>query len=616
MPRPVPSARPLHCLRLALVTGLCLGPILACSTGGGDPVLAPARSLSIPEVQGAGHRSPYEGQRVDVRGVIIAVDRQSESFWMQDPRGDGDDATSDAIYVVGNVPEIVTTSITVRVTGEVQEVSRRPGHLTVTQIQADASEIVSRKGLMAQPVVIGRDGRRPPTEVVDDDGLERFDERHDGIDFYESLEHMRVEVREARVVGPTSQYDTFVVVPDRGQGATGLTRNGNLMLRPGDPNPEALMVSSRLATNTPLVDVGDLFGDPIRGILSYDRGAFRLLAYGRMPAHQSSRRQIEVTDLRSGPDAVTIATWNVLNLAVTDDDAKFQRIARGIVGALRSPDIVALQEIQDDSGPNDDGTVSAGRTLEKLIRAIGSAGGPRYDYRQLDPQDRRDGGRPGGNIRNVILFQPQRVEALDADGPSDRINLLSQRSGAQIQPSPARLHAPSFDADDALDWGGTRKPLVAQFQFGDQRLLLINLHLSSKGGDDPIMGARQPPVRPSEGQRIPQARAVRGLVERLLEIDPGAGIVVLGDLNEFPYRTPIAILEGAGLTNMIDSVGYRDRYTFNYRGNSQILDHILISRSLLNRAQPEVDIVHNSVDFSAQRSASDHDPVVLRLTFE
>ena len=53
---------------------------------------------------------------------------------------------------------------------------------------------------------------------------------------------------------------------------------------------------------------------------------------------------------------------------------------------------------------------------EQLIDAISKAGGPRYEWRGIDPEDKADGGQPGGNIRNVFLFNPDRVEANDRPG--------------------------------------------------------------------------------------------------------------------------------------------------------------------------------------------------------
>ena len=80
------------------------------------------------------------------------------------------------------------------------------------------------------------------------------------------------------------------------------------------------------------------------------------------------------------------------------------RIAAHIVEHLRTPDIVFVQEIQDDSGPRDNGVVSANKTLTALVDAIKKAsGGVVYHFVNIDPEDNKDGGAPGGNIRVAYL---------------------------------------------------------------------------------------------------------------------------------------------------------------------------------------------------------------------
>ncbi|MGL4603075.1 MAG: hypothetical protein ACRCU9_02925, partial [Iodobacter sp.] len=51
-------------------------------------------------------------------------------------------------------------------------------------------------------------------------------------------------------------------------------------------------------------------------------------------------------------------------------------------------------------------------------------------------------------------------------------------------------------------------------------------------------------------------------------------------------------------------------YTYVFEGNSQVLDHILVSPVLAGRA--EYDVVHVNSEFADQ--ASDHEPEVVRLT--
>ena len=84
--------------------------------------------------------------------------------------------------------------------------------------------------------------------------------------------------------------------------------------------------------------------------------------------------------------------------------AHLPTIAQHIVDILRTPDIVFLQEIQDDSGSTSDGTVSANVTLQTLVDAIKTASnGVTYSFININPVNNQDGGQPGGNIRQAYL---------------------------------------------------------------------------------------------------------------------------------------------------------------------------------------------------------------------
>ena len=66
--------------------------------------------------------------------------------------------------------------------------------------------------------------RAPPHTVIDDDAtgnVERsgsFDADEDGIDYWESLEGMLLQIDDAVVVGPTNQYGETWVIGDGGAG--------------------------------------------------------------------------------------------------------------------------------------------------------------------------------------------------------------------------------------------------------------------------------------------------------------------------------------------------------------------------------------------------------------
>src|SRR6185436_18670790 len=106
---------------------------------------------------------------------------------------------------------------------------------------------------------------------------------------------------------------------------------------------------------------------------------------------------------------------------------------------------------------------------------------------------------------------------------------------------------------------------------------------------------------------------VNGFVKSILSLDANASVAVLGDLNDFEFSDTVTILKsGNALVDLADSLPANERYGYVFDGNSQTLDHILVSPALANFANPELDIVHANAEFSPQ--TSDHDPDVARLT--
>jgi len=176
-------------------------------------------------------------------------------------------------------------------------------------------------------------------------------------------------------------------------------------------------------------------------------------------------------------------------------------------------------------------------------------------------------------------------------------------NGPQLSFSPGRI-----DPANAA-FTTSRKPLAGEFTFNGHRLFLIANHFNSKGGDQPIFGRFQPPALVSEAQRVLQAQVVAGFVQSILALDPNAKIVVLGDLNDFEFSAPVGTLKGAGLNDLVETLAPEERYTYVFEGNSQVLDHILVSNGL--KAGVEYDVVHVNSEFFVQ--ASDHEPEVARL---
>jgi len=285
-----------------------------------------------------------------------------------------------------------------------------------------------------------------------------------------------------------------------------------------------------------------------------------------------------------------------------------------VVTNLASPDIIAVEEVQDNTGATDDGTVAADQTLTRLTAAISAAGGPFYQWREIDPVNDKDGGQPGGNIRVVFLFNPARVTFDDRGSASaDRSTTATAVAKVHGQPdltlSPGRID-PTSDA-----WASSRKPLVGEFTFRGQNVFVIGNHFDSKLGDQSQDGRFQYPAQSSAVQRQQQAAEVNGFVTSLLKVDKKAKVVVAGDLNDYQFSPALATLTGAAtgkriLTDLITTLPADEQYTYDYQGVSEVLDHILVTSGA---GSPEYQVVHVNSEYANQ--VSDHDPQVVRLPF-
>ncbi|MFJ7906751.1 lamin tail domain-containing protein [Kitasatospora sp. NPDC096204] len=574
--------------------------------GGGTP-----SGTRIHDIQGAARVSPLAGGAVSaVPGVVTAVG--PNGFWYQDPQPDNDPATSEGIYVytAGAPSAAVGDSVTVSAT-----VSQyRPGgtggtnNLSITELTAPSVSVVAHNAPLPAATLVGQGGRIPPSSVIssvtsgDVETAGNFQPATDGLDFWESLEGMRVEIDNAAVVGPTNSYGEVPVVP---QGSGTRTNRGGILLQANDGNPERVVLGKALAP-TPIANVGDTLSGATVGVLDYAFGNFTLQVTAT-PAVTPGNTAPETT---AAPTAgqLAVATFNVENLAPSDPQSKFDGLAAGIVTNLRSPDLVALEEIQDNSGATSDGTVSATQTLAKLTAAISAAGGPSYSYREIDPVDGQDGGQPGGNIRQVFLFRTDRgLSFTDRPGAGSTTadSVVNAGGTPQLAYSPGRI-----DPTDAA-FNSSRKPLAGEFRWNGKPVFVIANHFNSKGGDQPLFGRYQQPAHPSESQRHDQATLVKNFTDQILAVDPKASVVVLGDLNDFEFSQTADILTAGGsLTDLPRTLPLPERYTYVYEGNSQVLDHILISGALAATSY-SYDIVHINSEFSTQ--LSDHDPQVVRI---
>ncbi|MEL5957014.1 endonuclease/exonuclease/phosphatase family protein [Streptomyces sp. CLV115] len=599
----------------ALAAGLLTGAATT-SASASTTALSVDGQVRIHDIQGSTRISPLVGKQVgDVAGIVTGVRTYgSKGFWFQDPNPDADPATSEGIFVYTGSAPTVAVGDAVTVSGTVTEYvpgGLDSGNQSLTQISKPTVTVVSSGNALPAPVRVSE--RSVPSRYTPEgdpaaggsiNALPLAPSRY-ALDYYESIEGMNISVGTSRVVGATDAHaELWVTVKPREHDAR---RGGTVYGSYSSQNTGRLQIQSLVPLAQqpfPKADVGDVLSGTTEGPLDFNQyGGYTLTARTMGTVTDKGLRRETTRKQRGGELAV--ATYNVENLDPSDPQEKFDALAAAVVDNLASPDIVALEEIQDNNGAKSDGTVAADVTVKKFTDAIVAAGGPAYDWRSIDPEDKKDGGEPGGNIRQVFLFNPERVSFTDRAGgdATTATDVARVRGRAALTLSPGRID-PANPA-----WENSRKPLAGEFSFRGRTVFVVANHFASKGGDESIFSEHQPPSRSSEVQRHAQGQAVNTFVKKLLSVQKNADVLVVGDINDFEFSgTAEALTAGRALYPAIKSLPRSERYSYVYQGNSQVLDQILTSPSIDDF---HYDSVHINAEFADQNS--DHDPQVIRF---
>ncbi|MEU4499085.1 endonuclease/exonuclease/phosphatase family protein [Streptomyces sp. NPDC023998] len=606
------SVVPRTAVAAVVAAALAAGLLAGSSAASADS----AAEVRIHDIQGTTRISPLAGQQVTgIPGIVTGVRTYgSKGFWFQDPQADADPATSEGIFVYTGSNPTVAVGDSVLVSGTVGEYipgGTSSGNQSLTQIAKPAVTVVSSQNPLPAPVTITArsvpSAYAPSGDAAAGNSINALPLQPGtyALDYYESLEGTNVRIGTSRVVGATDPYaELWVTVkpyenPNRHGGAVygsyTAQNTGRLQIQSLTPLAQQPF---------PKANVGDVLAGTTEGPLDFNQfGGYTITA--RTLGTVTDRGLQPEATCKQGRGELAVATYNVENLDPTDPQEKFDALAKAVVNNLASPDIVALEEIQDNNGAKNDGTVAADETVKKFTAAIAAAGGPAYDWRSINPENNKDGGEPGGNIRQVFLFNPQRVSFTDRAGGDAKTatGVVADKGRAALTLSPGRID-PANSA-----WESSRKPLAGEFTFRGRTVFVIANHFGSKGGDEGLTSHHQPPNRSSEAKRLLQAQAVNAFVKDVLKTDRRADVLVLGDINDFEFSaTTKALTDGGALYPAVKSLPRSERYSYVYQGNSQVLDQILISPSIGDFAY---DSVHINAEFADQNS--DHDPQVLRF---
>jgi predicted extracellular nuclease len=565
---------------------------------------------TISQLQGSGRTSPFANTVQTTTGVVTK--KFSNGFYIQDPDGDGDPTTSDAIYVFGaatgaNVGDLV------RVTGTVTEYTPTGAPRSYTEFKdtTAVTRLGAGKAVGVTNIQLGAED------------LSRY-------------EGMLVRFSGALTVNGNAYLG------DRGELVLG---NGRLetptnRYRPGTPEAVALAASNErnmvvLDDNlfvTPehipylgqdgTVRAGDTVNDLV-GVLDFGAigggGGWYKLQPTEAPSFSRTNPREAAPSIAAGN--VRVASANVLNFFTTftnggnvsgatgqgctvggttrasncrgaDNMAEFIRQRDKIVNELKAmdADAVGLMEIEN----NGDTTVSY--LVNALNQAIGSTV---YAYVPKPPATGTDA------IRVAMIYKPGK---------------LSLVGGA-------------LSDNDAIN---NRPPMAQTFKVnanGAKFSLIVN-HLKSKGS----CGGGSGNTDSGDGQgcwnatRVQQTQRLNDyFIPAVVAASGDPDVLAVGDFNSYGHEDPIAYLTGKGMVNELERFvrASGTPYSYVFSGNSGYLDHALASSALdpqvtgvtewhNNADEPEAidyNIGDTADDPYADNAfrASDHDPVVVSL---
>lgn len=592
-----------------------------------------AQAQSIHAINGKQFLSPYNGTVVtNVTGIVTA--KASSGLYLRSPKPACDVRIGNGLLVYDSAlgkNQSIAVGDTLVLSGKVTEYRSTATYLYSTELESPVVQDWIKGETAPKPRIIGIDTLNPPTEQYSglDDGdifglpngassvstvnPELQPDKY-GLDFWKSLNGELVTMAYPVGVSKTTTYgETWMV---GSWPTTGQNERGGLTLSDKDANPEAIIVGAPLdGSKAGSYRIGDTFQN-ITGVIHYQYGFYYLLPLAA-PVRISSPVPAlppPTTLISTGEcSGLTVGDYNIENFAPSDT-AHANDVAAHIVDYLKSPDVLFIQEIQDNNGATNNGVVDSSVTLSVLASAIANAGGRKYSYTWIDPVNNADGGQPGGNIRVAYLYDPTvvRLRKASPGGSRDANVVLEDENGR-----PTLKYNPGLIDPANAAWAATRKPLVAEWQtvVDNHVFFTVNVHWSSKGGSSSLMGDLRPPINSPIEKRIDQANVTASFIAQILKSDADARVIMAGDLNEYSVVQPFKTF--TSVSGMVDldvaaNIPVEERYTYTFGADMEELDHMLVSPAIANLS-PLQEHIHVNTWVSASDQVSDHDPTVAKL---
>lgn len=547
--------------------------------------------IPIREIQGDGLYSPLAGQTVLTEGVVTGIVRKG--FFLQTPGVEHDGVRSDAVFVYSShwQPAI---NHRIQITGIVVDYVKADDGKPYTQIKFDQVKPLSDVEEEVPPFWLTLENL--PIEA---NACARF---------LNSIESMVVGIQSgAQFIAPSNRYGDYVL------DITGLSRKhpaGGVLVQADNPlrwYPGFRIINYPIA---PSVNVGAELETNVTGPLHYRVESYQIAVTSSFEFKQRQHTHTH-SKIKSESGHVTVMTLNCFNLDThiespdkvmnpaqdVDDDwgeGRFHALAKAIVEQANCPDIVALQEIQDNDGAELSEIVDADKTYRVLTGLINKLTEDHYQWVDVAPLLNQDGGQPGGNIRNGFLYNSNRFELLP-----DTVAVFGQDEPCFVD---------------------SRKPLIAHFREkqSSNEIACINLHLASKRHQSSIFAPEGAGVDGKLDVRLQQAAVVNEKMEELNKAN--VDYYVTGDFNDTEHSQTLAELCGQKNKNLVMTMPAEQRYDYNHRGKLQVLMHGVVSEEVFSRGT-EYEVLHGNELLGMkpggdQNRASDHAYVMAKLNLQ
>ena len=543
-----------------------------------------SQMLAIGEIQGAGSVSPFLNQVVTFRGLVTGVmEDQNASgvifytIFIQEIPGldDGDPQTSDAVAVfLGRQKPVYKPGDRLMVTGQVTE------YFGLTEI--DDNNLLIQLESSANPLP------EPITLKLPQDPAK-------AIDYLETLEGMSISTNDwLPVLGPTHAGCGFAV-----GSTTGAARPVRHTGVESYPPPILIINQSDVdCSSLPSVKSGDLVAG-IAGPLTYHFEQFKVVQQDIESLQVAQGEPLpSIEPPPRSPNWFRVATMNLDNYLLPSQEAQQQRLGHptskefevkqrklvyAISQVLDCPEILGVQEVESEV------------LLLDLANMMADTCGFLYQVTHRESADAR-------GIDVALLSDPRRVSIEWAELHQICSTLVTGIWDTRINCGPGE--EPLF----------SRPPLEVSLRIDDNPLTILVNHFKSKSGGEVETADR----------RQAQAKHVHELAQRILESDPHAELIVLGDFNDF-NRSPIwqQMQEGDVLHDAMQGIPSQERYSYIFDGASQLIDGILVSPALVDHVT-DVAIMHINADYPIADAfdespeaipyhVSDHDPLMITI---